>query len=70
MDQTQLRSEIEAAFARADLANVREVTRALEKLVRQVEDAAVRRRYEAAIDALPDMVKHLNAGSSATGSED
>ena len=59
LNQEQLIAQIEALFARADAASLREVSRQLEKLVRQIEDEGTRKRYEAAIDQLPDMVKHL-----------
>jgi hypothetical protein len=58
MTDENLNARIEALFATADAKNVRHVSRELEQLVRQVADAATRRRYEAAIDALPDMVAH------------
>lgn len=58
MDQAELKKAIEAAFARADRTNVRDVSREIEKLLRQLEDPALRRRYEGAVDLLPDMVKH------------
>jgi hypothetical protein len=58
MDQDQLFRDIEKLFAEATPGNLRYATRDLEKLVRQVEDPAMRKRYEAAIDMLPDMVDH------------
>jgi hypothetical protein len=57
-DQDELQRAIEAQFAKADSKNLREVSRELEKLVRYVQDRAMRTRYEHAIDLLPDMVKH------------
>lgn len=60
MDQSLLQDEIEKRFAEADPANLRQITRDLEKLVRDVEDRQLRARYEAAIDQLPEMVKHLS----------
>lgn len=54
----ELQRRIEALFAEADLKNVRQVARQLEQLVRQLQDAATRRRYEAAIDQLPTIVAH------------
>lgn len=61
MDQAELKKAIEAAFARADRTNVREVSREIERMLRQLEDPALRRRYEGAVDLLPDMVKHGDA---------
>jgi hypothetical protein len=58
MDQDQLIRDIEKLFAEATPANLRYASRDLEKLVRQVADPDVRKRYEAAIDVLPDMVDH------------
>ena len=54
----ELTREIEALFANVDAASLRLTTRKLEQLVRQVTDPVVRKRYEAAIDALPEMVAH------------
>jgi len=54
----ELIREIETLFATVNAANLRQTARRLEQLVRQVEDPATRRQYEAAIDALPDMVAH------------
>lgn len=64
-DQQALRQAIEAAFARVDRESARQVTRELERLVRQVSDPAARARYEGALDALPDMLRH--AGSQDDG---
>jgi hypothetical protein len=55
-DETE--RKIEALFASADAKNLRNVTRDLEKLVRQLIDPVTRRQYEAAIDQLPDIVAH------------
>lgn len=63
-DQEQLLSEIEGLFGKVDVTSLRVMTRQLEKLVGQVTDPLARRRYEAAIDALPDMLSHLNEGQS------
>lgn len=60
MEQTELIREIEALFAAASKTNLRDTSRKLERLVRQVQDRALRTRYEGAIDHLPDMVKHLD----------
>jgi hypothetical protein len=60
MDQAQLIQDIEKLFADATPANLRPTTRQLERLVREVGDRATRARYEAAIDHLPEMVKHLS----------
>ena len=60
MDQTLLLQEIEKRFADANPGNLRQVSRELERLVRDVSDRQVRARYEAAIDQLPEMVKHLS----------
>ncbi|MDB5096352.1 MAG: hypothetical protein JWM80_773 [Cyanobacteria bacterium RYN_339] len=54
----ELQRQIEELFALADAINLRHTTRKLEQLVRQVEDVAMRRQYEAAIDNLPDIVAH------------
>ena len=54
----ELIREIETLFANVDAASLRLTSRKLEQLVRQVEDPVVRKRYEAAIDALPEMVAH------------
>jgi hypothetical protein len=54
----ELIRQIETLFAEVNGENLRYSTRKLEQLVRQVEDPATRKRYEAAIDALPDMVAH------------
>lgn len=62
VDQVALKKAIEAAFARADRTNVREVSREIERLLRQLDDPALRARYEGAVDLLPDMVKHGGAG--------
>ena len=56
--QDELRREIEALFARAEKAKLREITKALHKLIQQVEDPVLRRQWDQAIDALPDMVQH------------
>lgn len=60
MDQDELIREIEALFATANRTNIRDVSRKLERQVRQVHDPVQRARYESAIDLLPDMVKHLD----------
>lgn len=62
LDQAALQRAIEAAFARADRTNVREVSRALGRLIDQLTDRALRTRYEGALDALPEMVKHGGEG--------
>ena len=62
MDQDELKHQIEGLFANASVESLRETTRALEKLVRQVTDTWERKRYEDVIDMLPDMVKHTNEG--------
>ena len=54
----ELIREIETLFANVDAASLRLTSRKLEQLVRQVTDPVVRKRYEAAIDALPEMVAH------------
>jgi hypothetical protein len=59
IDQSELLKEIETLFAQADPQNLRDTERRLERLVRQLKDPQDRKRYEAAIDHLPDMVKHL-----------
>ena len=58
MDQEEQIRGIEAAFAKANRANLREVTRELERLIRELQDPALRARYEGAVDLLPDMIKH------------
>lgn len=60
MTQDELIAQIEARFASAEPANARLVSRELERLVRQLEDEGTRKRYEAAIDQLPDMVANLS----------
>lgn len=60
-EQEEVQRAIEAAFAKADRSNVRDVTREIERLIRRLDDKALRARYESAVDLLPDMVKH--AGS-------
>lgn len=55
-----LQRRIEELFATADTQNVRHVSRQLEQLVRQLTDPATKRRYEAAIDQLPDIVEHTS----------
>lgn len=60
VDQDELRREIESLFARAEKTNIRETSKALDKLIRQVDDPILRRQWDAAIDALPDMVNHSN----------
>ncbi|HEY9722632.1 MAG TPA: hypothetical protein V6D47_11490 [Oscillatoriaceae cyanobacterium] len=62
MEPTALLEQIEKHFAEATPQNVRYVSRQLERLVRQLPDPALRKRYEAAIDQLPDMVAHLDNG--------
>ncbi len=57
-EQAALQRAIEAAFARADRANLREVTREIWRLLKLLDDPAQRQRYEGALDALPEMVKH------------
>lgn len=59
MDILDIRREIEQLFASVDPQSLRDTTRRLERLVRQLPDAAERAQYESAIDHLPDMVKHL-----------
>jgi hypothetical protein len=54
----EVERKIEELFATAELKNLRNVTRDLEKLVRQLVDPVTKRRYEAAIDQLPDIVAH------------
>lgn len=62
MEANELVAQIEKHFAEATPQNVRQVSRELERLVRRLQDPALRRRYEAAIDQLPDMVAHLDNG--------
>ena len=57
-EQDDLQRAIEAAFAKADRANLRDVTREIERLLKRLDDKALRARYESAVDLLPDMVKH------------
>lgn len=57
-EQAALQKAVEAAFARADRTNVRETTREIWRLLQQLNDRALRARYEGALDALPEMVKH------------
>jgi hypothetical protein len=63
-DQTALRAAIEAAFARADRLNVRAVTRELEALIARLSDGRQRARYEGALDALPEMVRHAGGADA------
>ena len=65
MDQTALIELIETRFREADPANLRYVTRELERLVRQIEDPRTRARYEGALDGLAEMVDHLDTGRGA-----
>lgn len=62
MDQDALIQLIETRFAEADRENLRHISRELERLVRQVQDRALKSRYESALDQLPDMVAHLDEG--------
>lgn len=62
MDQSELTRQIEALFGEATPQNVRDVSRRLERLVRQIADPRTRARYEGAIDHLPEMVAHLDEG--------
>ncbi|MEB3330380.1 MAG: hypothetical protein VKQ33_14235 [Candidatus Sericytochromatia bacterium] len=62
-DQAVLRRAIEAAFARADRRSLRAVTRELEGLIGRVEDPRLRARYEGALDALSEMVRHDDGGA-------
>lgn len=55
------RARIEALFATVTPATLRQVSRELERLVAGLPGGLERRKYEAAIDCLPDMVKHLDA---------
>jgi hypothetical protein len=57
-DQGALCRSIEEAFSRADRQNLRAVTRDLAGLIARLTDGRLRARYEGALDALPDMVRH------------
>lgn len=65
MDQTALIELIETRFREVAPANLRYVTRELERLVRQIEDPRTRVRYEGALDNLAEMVDHLDTGRGA-----
>ncbi|MFN3430715.1 MAG: hypothetical protein ACK46X_12255 [Candidatus Sericytochromatia bacterium] len=60
IDHEQAIRDIEKLFAEATPANVRHISRQLERLVRTLDDPKTRQHYEAAIDQLPEMVKHLS----------
>ena len=55
------RARIEELFAGVTPATLRQASRELERLVASLPSGMERRKYEAAIDCLPDMVKHLDA---------
>ena len=57
-----LHERIEALFAQVTPATMRRTAKALEELVRLVEDPATRRRYEAAIDLLPEIASGEQGG--------
>ncbi|MEB3196263.1 MAG: hypothetical protein VKP62_03575 [Candidatus Sericytochromatia bacterium] len=54
----EVRADIEKGFAEVTARNLRTQQRALNALIARLPDPRERARYEAALDLLPDMLKH------------
>jgi len=60
--QAEIKAQIEGVFETVTLKDLRHAEKRLNALIAQLADAREQVRYQMAMDALPDMLKHLDAG--------
>jgi hypothetical protein len=60
--QAEIKAQIERVFETVTSKELRHTEKRLNALIAQLADAREQVRYQMAMDALPDMLKHLDVG--------